>query len=191
VSELANDDLYEQIGTRIRDARMARKMSLREVGARADVTASFLSQVERNQVQPSIITLRRVCEVLGMSMSEALDAPDGRHSGIAITRADKRGQMVPPTHDVAVDMLVTSPGRPFDLLMVKLGPGMATAPDLVAHDAREAMLVLSGTARFESLSVTADLQAGDTIYLNSSNPHRMVNAGETELIFIDCVVGDI
>lgn len=184
-------DPLDEIGSRIRTARLAQKMSLRQVGSAAEVTASFLSQVERNQVQPSIITLRRICAVLGMSMTEAFGSGEGRGTGVSITRSDSRGQMIPPTHNVAVDVLVTTPGRPFDMLMVKLAPGMATAPDLVAHDAREAMLIISGSARFESPTIQTDLRPGDTIYLNSSNPHRMVNVGSDELVFVDVVVGDI
>lgn len=187
----AESDPFSAIGQRIRDVRTARKLSLRDVGAKADVTASFLSQVERGQVQPSIVTLHRICSVLGMSMSEALAVDEPRGSGVAITRHDKRGQMIPPSLEVTVDMLVTAVGRAFEMLLVKLAPGMATGPDLVSHDAHEAMFIVSGTARFESESTTTELQAGDTIYLNSTHPHRMVNIGPDELVFVDCIVGAV
>lgn len=185
-------DPLEQIGTRIREARLAAKLSLREVGRRADVTASFLSQVERNQVQPSILSLRRICEVLGMSMLDALAPGDHRSDGkVVVTRVDQRTQMIPPTRDVAVDMLVSAPGRPFELLLVKLAPGRSTAPDLVAHHAKEAMTVITGRARFESESFVTELEAGDTVYLNADHPHRMINIGDDELTFIDVVVGEL
>ena len=179
------------IGARLRSARKQHRMSLRELGSRADVTASFLSQLERGLAQPSIITLRRICDVLDISVSHALAENDPINTpGVHITRKHARGQMVPPTDDVVVDMLVTTPGRPFELLMVKLSPGTATAPDLVAHDAREAMLVLDGIARFETAHTSVELSAGDTVYLNSTAPHRMINAGDVELVFIDCIVGN-
>jgi transcriptional regulator with XRE-family HTH domain len=185
------------IGTRIRESRTARKLSLRDLGAKAGVTASFLSQVERGNVQPSIITLRRICQVLDLSMSDAFaegEPPDfdgPRPTGIHVTRRDRRGQMIPPTHQVAVDMLVTTPGRPFEMLMVKLAPGMATAPELVSHEAREAMLVIEGRAQFESAAMTVALETGDTIYLNAATPHRMVNVSDVDLVFVDCIVGDV
>lgn len=185
-------DPLDEIGTRIRAARVAAKLSLREVGRRANVTASFLSQVERNLVQPSILSLRRICDVLGMSMLDALGPGEPRTDGVVVvTRADQRAQMIPPTRDVAVDMLVSTPGRPFELLWVKLAPGMSTAPDLVAHHAKEAMVVISGRARFESESHSTDLGPGDTVYLNADYGHRMINVGSDELVFIDFVVGDV
>lgn len=178
------------IGSRLRQARKQHGMSLRELGSRAEVTASFLSQLERGLAQPSIITLRRICEVLDISISDAVAASDSTDStGVFVTRSDARGQMIPPTHDVVVDMLVTTPGRPFELLMVKLSPGTATAPDLVAHDAREAMVIIDGTARLETANTSVELGPGDTAYLNSTTPHRMVNAGDVDLVFLDCIVG--
>lgn len=195
MSDAGPNGTLESIGERIHRARQQRKMSLRDLGTRSEVTASFLSQLERGLVQPSIITLRRICDVLDLSMSDAFadseptESSAFRSTGIHVTRRDARGQMIPPTHQVAVDMLVTTPGRPFEMLMVRLSPGMATAPDLVAHDAREAMLVIEGRARFESTPLTVDLETGDTVYLTSSTPHRMVNAGNDDLVFVNCIVG--
>ncbi len=49
------------LGKKIQDFRNMRSMSLRELAKRAGTTASMLSQIERNLVNPSISTLKIHC----------------------------------------------------------------------------------------------------------------------------------
>jgi len=64
-----------QIGERIQLARKRRGLSLRDLASQCGLSASFLSQVERNQSSPSIVSLLAVCEVLGVPVSDVL--PEG------------------------------------------------------------------------------------------------------------------
>ena len=48
------------LGKKIQDFRNMRSMSLRELAKRAGTTASMLSQIERNLVNPSISTLKSI-----------------------------------------------------------------------------------------------------------------------------------
>ena len=52
------------LGKKIQDFRNMRGMSLRELAKRAGTTASMLSQIERNLVNPSISTLKAIAQAL-------------------------------------------------------------------------------------------------------------------------------
>ena len=52
------------LGKKIQDFRNMRSMSLRELAKRAGTTASMLSQIERNLVNPSISTLKSISQAL-------------------------------------------------------------------------------------------------------------------------------
>src|SRR5262245_48564782 len=75
-----------ELGQRLRRRRLERGLSLREVARRANVTGSFLSQVETGQVAPSLSSLRRFCQVLGMSVVEAIEGSEPQRT--SIVRAD-------------------------------------------------------------------------------------------------------
>lgn len=182
----ANPDPLDDIGTRIRELRQASGLSMRAVADKAAVTASFLSQLERGLVQPSIQTLRRICDVLGTSVVEALTPPQ---ASTFVTRKAERHQVIVPSRDFQVEQLVAAPARPFDFWMVHLAPNSATAPEPIAHDAREALYVVKGRARFENRDGTVDLEEGDTIYFHSQVAHRIVNPGKSKLTFLSCIVG--
>ena len=65
------------LGRAIREARTARKLSMRALAASAEMSQPFLSQIEAGQTMPSLATLYRIAKVLGISPAELLPAePD-------------------------------------------------------------------------------------------------------------------
>lgn len=63
---------YPPIGQRLRAERTARGLSLRELGERAHVSASLISQIETGRAQPSVSTLYALADELAMSVDELL-----------------------------------------------------------------------------------------------------------------------
>jgi transcriptional regulator with XRE-family HTH domain len=62
--------MADQIGRRLREARLARAISLREMARRIGVSPSFVSQVERGKANPSVGTLYAFVTELGASLDE-------------------------------------------------------------------------------------------------------------------------
>jgi transcriptional regulator with XRE-family HTH domain len=62
------------VGERIRQRRKKLGYSLRELGTRAGLTASFLSQIENNQCSPSLASLDRIATALEAPMYVLLDS---------------------------------------------------------------------------------------------------------------------
>ena len=54
-----------ELGQRIREVRQKKGMTLREAAVAADVSESFLSQVERGLANPSVASLRRIADAMG------------------------------------------------------------------------------------------------------------------------------
>ena len=58
------------IGQKIRDLRNRNGLTLQELADRSELTKGFLSQLERGQVSPSVVTLFDLIECLGSTPSE-------------------------------------------------------------------------------------------------------------------------
>lgn len=56
------------IGKKLRDARRHHDMSLRELAAAADVSASLLSQIENGKTNPSVMSLYNIAAALSLPM---------------------------------------------------------------------------------------------------------------------------
>lgn len=63
------------IGDRLRAARQATGISLRELARRANVSASLVSQIETGRLRPSVATLYTITGALGIPVADLLEAP--------------------------------------------------------------------------------------------------------------------
>jgi transcriptional regulator with XRE-family HTH domain/quercetin dioxygenase-like cupin family protein len=66
-----------QVGERLRAARQGQGLSLRELAARADVSASLLSQIENGKVNPTVMSIYSIAAALGLPVDHFF-APEDR-----------------------------------------------------------------------------------------------------------------
>src|SRR5215218_10904408 len=60
----------QQVGDHLRDVRTRQGLSVRALAARAGCSPSFISQVEHGQASPSISSLERLVQALGMTLGD-------------------------------------------------------------------------------------------------------------------------
>ncbi|MBI2833260.1 MAG: helix-turn-helix transcriptional regulator [Acidobacteria bacterium] len=63
------------IGSRIRTMRRARRLTQRELSQRTGLAEAFLSRVENGRVAPSLHTLQRLADGLGVCVGDLLGTP--------------------------------------------------------------------------------------------------------------------
>lgn len=66
------------LGTRLRSLRKSRRMSLEQLAEAAGVSKSMVSQIERNEANPTVAVLWRLTNALSVALAEflTLDQPD-------------------------------------------------------------------------------------------------------------------
>ena len=90
-----------KIGSRVRERRNELGLSLRELGKRSGVTGSFLSQVENDQVSPSLNSLQSIATALNVPMFSLLnDTPTGN-----VVRANERRKFTFEEPNISYDLL--------------------------------------------------------------------------------------
>lgn len=98
----------EHLGQQVRQARTSRQISLRELGKRVGVSASFISQVELGQASPSIGTLYAIVSELDLSLDTILGAaPEGPADSSTASDGDSATRPTPeaPTPPLGASML--------------------------------------------------------------------------------------
>ncbi len=73
-SSVAIDEQTVRLGARIRSFRLARGLTLVELAKLAGLSHPFLSQLERGQARPSMVSLERIARALGSSQIELIAA---------------------------------------------------------------------------------------------------------------------
>ncbi|WP_255461215.1 helix-turn-helix domain-containing protein [Glaciihabitans sp. INWT7] len=66
----------ESLGSRLKDIRLKAGLTLRELARQAEVSPSFVSQIENGKSQPSVATLYVFSQLLDVSVDELFEARD-------------------------------------------------------------------------------------------------------------------
>jgi len=70
--------MLDSLGSRLKEARERRGLTLRALGERASLSHSFISDIESGRSMPSIETLQRLAEILNVTVTYLLDDEEQR-----------------------------------------------------------------------------------------------------------------
>jgi transcriptional regulator with XRE-family HTH domain len=172
------------VGERVRAIRHLRRLTLKEVAERAELSESFLSQAERGLTSASIASLQRIAAALGVAVSD-LFAPDGTRRP-RVSRRDAR-QFVAWGKLGRKALLTPKPFHHLEVVVAELDPGGSTGDEAYRHgDSEELFFVLAGHVRLQLEGDTYELGPGDSVQYRSSTPHRVVNHEQApaEVMFV-------
>ena len=162
-------------GQRFRRLRTRRGLSLAQVAKATGVSVGFLSGLERGQMRSSIATLRRIARFYRTNILSLFETAG---ENPRLVRENQR------------KILETTPGVRMELLawghtamephLFRIKPGGGSG-ESYSHEGEEFLHVLRG--HFE-IWLDGDehyrLKSGDSLYFESSTPHRWKNPGRTE-----------
>lgn len=193
------------IGTRLREARLERGLSLRSVAQALGVSASLISQVETGKTQPSVSTLYAMVNHLGVSMDELLGVGPARpsapgtpplivgHSGPvlpAVQRADQN-PVLEMDNGVRWERLAVGEDGPADALLVTYAPGATSSVEnkLMRHSGVEYAYIMEGELTLQLDFDVHVLGPGDSLQFDSVRPHLYSNRGTVPARGLWFVVG--
>ena len=162
-------------GQRFRRLRVRRGLSLAQVAKATGVSVGFLSALERGQMRSSVATLRRIARFYRTNILSLFETAGDNPR---LVRPAER-KILETTPDVRMELLAWgNTAMEPHLFRVKPGGGSGES---YSHEGEEFLHVLRGD--FEIwLNKTEHyrLKPGDSLYFESSTPHRWRNPGRKE-----------
>lgn len=182
----ANTDWVNgDLGARIKQLRASQGWSLQALAAASGVSRSMLSQIERNQANPTLAVTLRIAQAFGMRLGELLEEPEAA-STVTVIRADDHTFHYRSDKDCRIRTL--SPlnlEKDIEFYEIQLNPGggLRSAPHF--RGTREFITVQKGSIRVQSGADTEMLGRGDSANYRADVAHALINAGKGEaLIFL-------
>ena len=163
------------VGDMIRKRRQAAGSTLAELAEQTGLTVGGLSQIERDIVNPTLPTLRRIAHALHSPVFSFLMDDDAGEQ--LVVRHARRRVFVIPQGNASYESLSPSTLQRFEVARFSLAPGACTADEPVTHVGEECIVVLDGAVRAEVGPQSYALAEGDSIQFDSSMPHRYVSIG--------------
>lgn len=172
-------DSPPNVGDVVRRLRRARGLTLEDLAGRSGVSKSMLSQIEHNRTNPTVATVWRLGESLGVGIDaffgggpapvpvEVLAA----HATPAIRSADGR-----------CTLRILGPldlGGWVEWYAMEAEPGAALASQPHEPGTMEHLTVLEGGLTVESGEARQPAVAGETVRYRADQPHAIRNEGKT------------
>lgn len=182
LSIIADNEISLRTGRAVKRRREAARLSLRVLAARSGVSPSMISDIERGAKSPTVATLVRLAQALGVGAAALLEDGTAAMPRIRLLRRGEgaRGEIPAPWERLGP----AGPGSRIDFVRHVIPPAAVLGPS-PAHDVGtvEHMHVASGRVRVTVGEETAELSAGDSCSCRTDVPHGVENpAGAGEAV---------
>ncbi len=163
------------LGLRIRSLRLGRDLSLRAVAGVAQISPSLLSQIERGEASPSLVSLVAIADALGVRPGVLLDErgeAEEEEPSIVV----RREQRLVIDDDLCRREYMMHLDDPYlEVAELVVAPGGESGPRLAKHSGRDYGLLISGQIVVEFEDGEETLRRGDYVAFDGDRPHRIVN----------------
>lgn len=171
----------------LRTHRRRAGLTLESLAASTGLTKSYLSKIERGLSTPSIAVALKIAEVLDTDV-EQLFSNQSDSSALVVDRGRER--------TAAGESRTSAVYEPIAALMIKktmqpfvVRPTTESDSAFMDHPGEEFIYVQSGTVEVTVPNQVIALEQGDSVYFDSSTPHR-VRSTSTERAVLLVVVYD-
>lgn len=172
----------------LRDWRARRGWTLAELATRAGLSKGMLVQIEQAQTNPSIATLCKLANALGVALPRLVE--DDSPPAVRRVAASDVAWLWRGTAKASAAGLVAGIDQPMPVELWTWTIGPRDGYDAVAHPAgtHEFVYVLEGQAAVTVAGVQTVVQAGECVVFRADRPHRYAAAGGTAVRFVMVVV---
>ena len=187
-------------GSRIREMRKRRGLTLKEVAEATGYTIGHISQIERDLKSPSLVALRKIAACLNcsevwliMDDSElsAKSSEEGKKSKESyLMRKENRIPMKLPEIDVSYSIFTPSKlpnaqEAQMTGLIVRLKPNTWVTEKMISHgNYDESLLLLKGELELRIDNSTYMIYEGDSFYIPKNCLHNYLNTSNEEATII-------
>src|SRR5688572_14993254 len=109
------------LGARLRDARQNRGLSLRALAEKTGFSASFLSQIELGQASPSLGSLQRIADALGVTVA-GLVANEGG-AGVVLRKSARKAHRSEWSKATLESLLPAGADEKLQAILIRLDAG--------------------------------------------------------------------
>jgi len=169
---------------KIRQIRSTRKMTLEALSEATGFSRSYLSQIERSIVNPSLSALEKIADALNISISFLFEndlTNENRVSNYTVLDSDHRHKLVYPGSNIASEMLTPTLNKEFEFFWTTVKPGESSRNEPYNHSGYECGIIIQGTVEFHIGDEEVILTPGQSICFLPKVPHYWKNIGDCDV----------
>jgi len=163
------------VGSRLRELRTARGLSIRALAELSGLNVNTLSLIENDKSSPSVGTLQQLARALDKPVTVFFEtgAPKAQ---VVFQKASVR-PAITFAHGVLLDLGAGMTSLGAEPFIVILEAHADSGPAPIVHTGREFVYCLEGKVSYQIEEQEYQLEPGDSLFFEAHLPHRWANAG--------------
>ncbi|MBF0120505.1 MAG: helix-turn-helix domain-containing protein [Desulfobacterales bacterium] len=170
------------LGSRLKEIRQKNNLSQKETASLVGVTSSTISQIESNQIYPSLPALLKLAEIFSIDISYFFQASLKEDKKFIFKWADAKETNLSdlPKENITGRFLASLPFestiKPY---LIDIAPHKKISGHFFNHKGEELGVLLSGTLDMTIDGIEYNVKQGDLIYLSSQTPAKWENKNDS------------
>lgn len=172
------------LGSRLNKRRTELQLTLRELAEKTDLTASFLSQLERGLTNPSLKSLQKISDALAVPMLYFMEEKLN-HS--PVVKAGNRSKLDLDDARVSYELLVPDLTGSLEVILGTITSGCENIVRQLPVETEEVIFILEGGLMVGLRDQEYLLQPGDSIKFSGSELVKICCTGEMRTRWISII----
>lgn len=175
----------EIVGPRMRELRKAKGLTLKQLASLTNLSVGYLSQLERQDADPSVRSLNVIGKALGVGINWFFPDPENEadpESGIVVRGTRRRALRF--ESGVRDELLCPSLSGELEMILTTFASGASSGDALYFHKGEEGGYVVQGVLELTVDDKIMILKAGDSFCFASTRPHRYFNPGDNDTVLV-------
>lgn len=171
------DAISVDVGTRLKELREMRNISMRTLATKSGLSANALSMIERGKTSPSVSTLYKLADALGVSITAFFGAETEKKQ-VVFLKSDERTRIgfTRGVFEALGGEQFTGRVEPF---MLTLESSASSGPHPMTHTGHEFVFCLRGQLDYQVEREVFHLTSGDSLLFGAHLKHKWKNSGRT------------
>jgi transcriptional regulator with XRE-family HTH domain len=170
------------VGTKLQAMRKAQKLSLDDLSKRSGVSKSMLSEVERNQANPTVAVLWRLANALGVSLTNFLAVGVAENPPATVSVVRSHATPVIKSTDGKCELRILGPialAGKVEWYELTIEPGGVLASEAHEGGSKEHLSIHSGSLLVQAAESEKVVRRGETARYSVNVHHSISNPGKT------------
>jgi transcriptional regulator with XRE-family HTH domain len=172
-----NDTISVDVGSRLRKLREMHGMSMRALAAKSGLSANALSVIERGKTSPSVSTLYKLADALGVSVT-AFFGEVMEKQQVIFLKSDKRTR-IPFSRGIFEGLGGEKFVGRVEPFVLTLESGATSGSHSMTHTGHEFVFCLHGELEYTVEKKTYPMSSGDSLLFAAQLNHKWKNPGRT------------
>lgn len=170
---MKDETLTKQIGKKLKKLRTKNNLSLDQLSSRCSVSKPMLAQIEKGASNPTVNTLWKIANGLGVSFTAFIDEEQ------PMIKKVNRNEIEPLLEESGkmkvVPLFPMEPGKSFESFSITIEPGCYYHSNPHPEGVEEYLYIEEGEMNLEVNDHTYTVSKGEALRFTANYPHTYVN----------------